>query len=80
MFKGDSNELLVDYSKEILASEHYDYFIFGHRHLPLDINISEKSKYFNLGEWIKYNSYGVLENGIFEFKFYESKFSKAVNK
>ena len=80
VFKGDSSELLVDYSKEILALNHYDYFVFGHRHLPLDINLSDKSKYFNLGEWVKYNSYGVLENGILELKFYESKFSKAVNK
>ena len=80
VFKGDSNELLVDYSKEILTLNHYDYFVFGHRHLPLDINLSDKSKYFNLGEWVKYNSYGVLENGILELKFYESKFSKVVNK
>ena len=80
VFKGDSNEWLVDYSKEILATEHFDYFLFGHRHLPLDINLSEQSKYINLGEWVQYNSYGVLENGAFELKFYESKFSKALNK
>ena len=79
LFKGEENEWLVHYSKEILATEHFDYFIFGHRHLPLDIQLSEKSKYINLGEWVNYNSYGVLENGAFELKFYNSKFSKAIN-
>ena len=68
------------YSKEILNSEHFDYFVFGHRHLPLDIKLSEKSRYINLGEWVNYYSYGVLEHGHFELKFFESAFSKAINK
>jgi len=80
IFKGEENEWLVDYSKEILATEHFDYFIFGHRHLPLDIKLAENSQYINLGEWVQYNSYGVLENGAFELKFYDSKFYKAINK
>ena len=66
--------------KEILKSEHFDYFIFGHRHLPLDVNISDKSRYINLGEWVNYYSYGVINQGHFELKFFESAFSKAINK
>ena len=78
--QGEENEWLVKYSKEILNSEHFDYFVFGHRHLPLDIKISEKSRYINLGEWVNYYSYGVLDQGHFELKFFESTFSKAINK
>lgn len=80
IFKGEDNEWLVTYSKEILATEHFDYFVFGHRHLPLDIKLSENSIYINLGEWVQYNSYGVLENGVFKLEFYDSKFDKAINK
>jgi len=80
IFKGEENEWLVDYSKKKLATEHFDYFIFGHRHLPLDIKLAKNSQYINLGEWVQYNSYGVLENGAFELKFYDSKFYKATNK
>lgn len=79
-FQGEENEWLVKYSKEILNSEHFDYFVFGHRHLPLDIKLSEKSRYINLGEWVNYYSYGVLDQGHFELKFFESTFSKAINK
>ena len=31
---------------------HFDYFVFGHRHLPLEIILKEKSVYFNLGDWM----------------------------
>ena len=58
---GEENEWLVIYSKALLKQQHYDYFIFGHRHLPLDIALSAESRYINLGEWIKYNSYAVFD-------------------
>lgn len=79
IFNGEENEWLVDYSKEILEKTYYDYFIFGHRHLPLEIKLSKTSTYINLGEWLTYNSFGVLENGKFELKFYNSTFTKAIN-
>ena len=51
-FLGDENEWLYIYSKEILEKEHFDYFIFGHRHLVLDLPIKgTSSRYVNLGEW-----------------------------
>lgn len=49
---GDENEWLYIYSKEILEKEYFDYFIFGHRHLVLDLPIKgTSSRYVNLGEW-----------------------------
>lgn len=53
-FLGEENEWLVQYSKELLTKKHYDYFIFGHRHLPLEIKVGENSIYYNLGEWMNY--------------------------
>lgn len=61
-FLGDENEWLVQYCKKKLTEKHYDYFIFGHRHLPLEITLSENSTYCNLGDWVKYFSYAILEN------------------
>lgn len=60
-FLGEEKEWLVIYSKEVLSREFYDYLIFGHRHLPLDIKVGEKSRYVNLGEWINYNTYAVFD-------------------
>lgn len=60
-FLGEENEWLAIYSREILEKEHFDYFIFGHRHLPLDIQLSADSRYVNLGDWIKYFTYAVFD-------------------
>ena len=38
VFLGEDKEWLILHSREVLQKEHYDYFIFGHRHLPLDPN------------------------------------------
>jgi UDP-2,3-diacylglucosamine hydrolase len=70
-FKGEDGEWLVSYSKDVLKKEHFDYFIFGHRHLPLDIKLNENSRYVNLGEWVNYNSYGVFDGTDLELKYYK---------
>lgn len=60
-FLGEDKEWLILYTKEVLKKEHFDYFIFGHRHLPLDIRLNEKSRYINLGEWINHQTYAVFD-------------------
>lgn len=71
VFLGEEKEWLIVYSKDVLKTIHYDYFIFGHRHLPLDIQLNEKSRYINLGDWIKYDSYGVFNGVDFELKYHK---------
>lgn len=75
-FLGEENEWLAIYSKEYLKKEHVDYFIFGHRHLPLNLKVGEKSHYINLGEWINYNTYGVWNGKEMLLK----EFEKGMNK
>lgn len=72
VFMGEENEWLIIYSKEILRQQHYDYFIFGHRHLPIDVKLGDNSRYINLGEWIKYNSYAVFDGEDVKLKYYEN--------
>ena len=60
-FLGEQGEWLISYCKDILKEDAFDYFIFGHRHLPIDFNLSAESKYINLGDWIKYDSYAVFD-------------------
>jgi UDP-2,3-diacylglucosamine hydrolase len=60
-FLGEDNEWLVQYCKRKESQKHRDYYIFGHRHLPLEININDTSKYINLGDWISYYTYGVFD-------------------
>lgn len=70
LFLGETNEWLLIYSKEVLQKEHFDYFIFGHRHLPIDFKLNEKSRYVNLGEWMNYNSYAVFDGVDVELKYF----------
>jgi UDP-2,3-diacylglucosamine hydrolase len=60
-FLGEDNEWLIIYSKEILRNAHYDYLIFGHRHLPIDFSLNGNSRYINLGDWIRYFTYAVFD-------------------
>ncbi|WP_411274550.1 UDP-2,3-diacylglucosamine diphosphatase [Daejeonella sp.] len=59
-FGNIENEWLYTYSREMLEREHFDFLIFGHRHLPLDLSLG-KSRYINLGEWVHFNSYAVFD-------------------
>ena len=70
-FLGEDNEWLAVYGKRKLKEKHRDYFVFGHRHLPLDIKLNDKSKYINLGDWIQYYTYGVFDGENFELKVYK---------
>ncbi len=69
-FLGDDKEWLIIYAKEVLEKKHYDYFIFGHRHLPLDFPLNDKSRYVNLGDWIRYDSYAVFDGESLVLKYH----------
>jgi UDP-2,3-diacylglucosamine hydrolase len=70
IFLGDNKEWLAAYAKRKLENKHYDYFVFGHRHLPMEIKVGENSTYFNLGDWINHYTFGVFDGENFEIKNY----------
>ena len=70
-FLGEENEWLILYSKRKLETKHYNYLVFGHRHLPMKVAVGEKSEYVNLGDWISYFTYGVFDGETFEVKKFE---------
>jgi UDP-2,3-diacylglucosamine hydrolase len=71
-FLGEDKEWLIIFSKQMLNEKHYDYFIFGHRHFPIDFKLADNSRYINLGDWIKYNSFAVFDGNNVELKYYTS--------
>ena len=60
-FLGEENEWLALYCKRKLETKHYDYFVFGHRHLPMTIELNNKSTYINTGDWITHFTYAVFD-------------------
>ena len=67
-FLGEEKEWLIQYCRRKLETQHYDYFIFGHRHLPLDISLQEDATYMNLGDWINFYTYGVFDGKELQLK------------
>ncbi|HEY9118070.1 MAG TPA: UDP-2,3-diacylglucosamine diphosphatase [Roseivirga sp.] len=65
-------EWLWTYTKKLEQEKHRDYYIFGHRHLPLNLAVCEDSKYINLGEWMSSCTYAVYSNNKIELKTFES--------
>ncbi|NVJ85836.1 MAG: UDP-2,3-diacylglucosamine diphosphatase [Algoriphagus sp.] len=51
------DEWLWQYCKEIEKRKHHDFYIFGHRHLPLELEVGKNSTYYNLGEWVSQYTY-----------------------
>ncbi|MFT5725244.1 MAG: UDP-2,3-diacylglucosamine hydrolase [Bacteroidia bacterium] len=60
VYHGDS-EWLLQFCNQKVKETSYDYMIFGHRHLPLDIDLDNGGKYINLGEWLHHYTYGVFD-------------------
>ena len=71
LFLGEEKEWLLSFSKEEIKKRHVDYFIFGHRHLPLDLKVAENSRYINLGEWINYDTYAEFDGTDLKLKTFE---------
>ncbi len=70
-FWGEDSEPIIRYCREVLEKEHFDYFIFGHRHYPLDFPLNENSRYLNVGDWQFHDTYIVMKDGEYELKHYQ---------
>jgi UDP-2,3-diacylglucosamine hydrolase len=67
------NEFLLHYSEVQLKHFHdIDYFVFGHRHIPIKLMLSNsKTEFINLGDWISHFTYGVFDGNIFKLEYYQ---------
>jgi UDP-2,3-diacylglucosamine hydrolase len=67
-FKGEDKEYQILFARELLKTEHIDYFILGHRHIPLDIQLKDNCRYMNIGDWIVNNTYAVFNGETLQLK------------
>ncbi len=61
VFLGADKEWLILFCQETLQKQHFDYFVFGHRHLPMDFDLGNNSRYINLGDWIVNFTYATFD-------------------
>jgi len=70
-FLGADKEWLITYCNKKLEDNHYDYFIFGHRHWPIEHQLQNGSSYINLGDWLQHCTYAVFDGEKVELKKFE---------
>jgi len=71
-FQGEENEFLLTYCRNLEKSQHHDFYVFGHRHLPLDLSVGKNSRYINLGEWVHFNTYAEYDGKEISLKTFSS--------
>ena len=79
-FLGPEKEYLLQHCEsESVIDPTIDYYIFGHRHLPIEFTLNNgKSKYINTGDWLAFQSYATMENGSINVQFFENPSSMVV--
>lgn len=70
-FLGNDKEWLVQYCQKKLAEKHRDFFVFGHRHLPLKIALNNCSTYINTGDWLHHFTYATFDGTNMELLTYK---------
>ncbi len=61
-YLGEDKEELVRFAKDYLVSHpDINYFVFGHRHIELDLMLSRTSRMLILGDWISLFTYAVYD-------------------
>lgn len=65
VFMGEDKEFLVLFAKDYLKTKDadIDYFIFGHRHIELDLMLTRSARLMILGDWITQYTYATFSNG-----------------
>jgi len=62
---------LIQFCKSQEEVEHYDFYVFGHRHQPTKHQLNATSFYYNLGDWINHFTYGEFDESGFQVRKYE---------
>lgn len=61
-YKGENEEELVLFAKEKERTEHFDYYIFGHRHIELDLELATGSRVLILGDLFRQWTYAAMDD------------------
>lgn len=69
-FLGDDKEWLMIHSREVHGKDPHDYYVYGHRHLPMMKELKGGGCYVNLGDWIHSYSYGLFDGEKFQLLTY----------
>ena len=74
-------EWTLQYAQDhVKTNENIDYYIMGHRHLPIQYQLANGGEYINIGDWLHHYSFGKMENGKLSIEFFETDNQKIYGK
>jgi UDP-2,3-diacylglucosamine hydrolase len=69
-YLGEKQEYLVEFAKKHAQDNDIDFYVFGHRHIVLDLLITPKQRVAILGDWIQNFSYGMWDGNNFSVEYF----------
>lgn len=76
-YLGSEKEWLCQYVERKSENLDIDFYIFGHRHLPINYTLkNQKSRYINLGDWLIHQSYVVFDGNELKLCFFKNENGK----
>lgn len=71
-YLGEEREYLIRFVKEkLITTPDINYFVFGHRHILLDLPVSEQAHVVMLGDWLTLFSYAVFNGETLRLESFE---------
>ncbi|MFY0600294.1 MAG: UDP-2,3-diacylglucosamine diphosphatase [Cyclobacteriaceae bacterium] len=67
----DQKEMLFQYCQSIEKESHHDFYIFGHRHMHLEMPINKNAIYINIGDWVNLFTYAEIDDKTVNVKRFE---------
>lgn len=72
-YVNERSERLIHFCNNQLKLEYFDFFIMGHRHIPIEFRLAnQKSAYYNLGEWILFRSFAKFDGSNVSLQFFNN--------
>ncbi len=71
-FLGEQKEHLINHSKKILRDTDIDFFVYGHRHVPYEMQLNEKARVVYLGDWFVNFTFGEFDGEQMHLKKFEN--------
>ena len=72
-FHGEKEHLIQHCRQQIANGDTSNYFVFGHRHLPMIYSLGLNQAYVNLGDWIGFNTYAVYDGETLQLETFEKE-------
>ncbi len=73
-YLGEDKEHLVLFAKKhVQTAPSINFYVFGHRHIMLDLMIAPQTRVAILGDWLSYFSYGVFDGQSFSLEMFDNE-------